>query len=122
MNMFRTRLLLPTLLATFVFAAIDFGANAQELSPIDTKPLTMEGDLASLMVDGIDRFLLREIEKTAATRAERFKVDTSSPEAYEASLKPHREKLAKCLGIRDARLPFDAPEIVVGVGGDPVMA
>jgi len=122
MNMFRTRLLLPTLLATFVFAAIDFGANAQELSPIDTKPLTMEGDLASLMVDGIDRFLLREIEKTAATRSERFKVDTSSPEAYEASLKPHREKLARCLGIRDARLPFDAPEIVVGVGGDPVMA
>jgi len=122
MNMFRTRLLLPTLLATFVFAAIDFGANAQELSPIDTKPLTMEGDLASLMVDGIDRFLLREIEKTAATRSERFQVDTSSPEAYEASLKPHREKLAKCLGIRDARLPFDAPEIVVGVGGDPVMA
>jgi len=120
--MFRTRLLLPTLLATFVFAAIDFGANAQELSPIDTKPLTMEGDLASLMVDGIDRFLLREIEKTAATRSERFKVDTSSPEAYEASLKPHREKLARCLGIRDARLPFDAPEIVVGVGGDPVMA
>ena len=120
--MFRTRLLLPTLLATFVFAAIDFGANAQELSPIDTKPLTMEGDLASLMVDGIDRFLLREIEKTAATRSERFQVDTSSPEAYEASLKPHREKLAKCLGIRDARLPFDAPEIVVGVGGDPVMA
>ncbi len=79
-------------------------ADAQEIAgPEGTIPLTIEGDLASQMVDGIDRFLLKEIEKAAATRADRFKVDTSSPEAYEASLKPHREKLAKCLGIRDAR-------------------
>ncbi len=87
--------------------------RAQDVSgPTGTVPLTTEGDLASQMVDGIDRFLLKEIEKTAATRAERFTVDTSSREAYEASLKPHREKLAKCLGIRDARMKFDAPEIV----------
>ena len=98
-------------------------ASAQEVSaPSGTGPLTIEGDLASQMVDGIDRFLLKEIETTAATRAERFKVDTSSPEAYEASLKPHREKLAKCLGIRDARMEFAAPEIIVPVGGDPVIA
>ncbi len=96
---------------------------AQEVAgPSGTTPLTIEGDLASQMVDGIDRFLLKEIETTAATRAERFKVDTSSPEAYEASLKPHREKLAKCLGIRDARLPFAAPEIIVNVGGESVIA
>lgn len=97
--------------------------NAQEVAgPSGTTPLTIEGDLASQMVDGIDRFLLKEIETTAATRAERFKVDTSSPEAYEASLKPHREKLAKCLGIRDARLPFAAPEMIVNVGGESVIA
>src|SRR5688500_7478110 len=31
--------------------------------PLDgTEPLTTEGDLASLMVDGIDKFLLRETE------------------------------------------------------------
>jgi len=112
------------LLTVFVCSMIQFHpVAAQEISgPTGTAPLTIEGDLASQMVDGIDRFLLKEIETTAATRAERFKVDTSSPEAYEASLKPHREKLAKCLGIRDGRLPFDAPEIIVGVGGDPVIA
>jgi dienelactone hydrolase len=98
-------------------------ADAQEIAgPEGTILLTIEGDLASQMVDGIDRFLLKEIEKAAATRAERFTVDTSSPEAYEASLKPHREKLAKCLGIRDARMTFEAPEIIVPVGGDPVIA
>ncbi|MBL8809081.1 MAG: hypothetical protein JNM43_02790 [Planctomycetaceae bacterium] len=97
--------------------------DAQQVTgPEGTVPLTIEGDLASQMVDGIDRFLLKEIEKTAATRADRFKVDTSSPEAYVASLTPHREKLAKCLGIRDARMEFDAPEIIVPVGGDPVIA
>ncbi len=112
------------LLTVFVCSMIQFHpVAAQEISgPTGTAPLTIEGDLASQMVDGIDRFLLKEIETTAATRAERFKVDTSSPEAYEASLKPHREKLAKCLGIRDARLPFDAPEIIVPVGGDSVIA
>ena len=96
---------------------------AQEVSgPTETVPLTMEGDLASQMVDGIDRFLLKQIEANAASRAERFTVDTSSLEAYEASLKPHREKLAKCLGIRDARMPFTSPEIIAGVGSDSVIA
>ena len=114
-----------TALTLFVFAAGAYASplTAQEVAgPSGTTPLTIEGDLASQMVDGIDRFLLKEIETTAATRAERFKVDTSSPEAYEASLKPHREKLAKRLGIRDARLPFVAPEIIVNVGGESVIA
>ena len=96
--------------------------DAAEIVPAETLPLTIEGDLASQMVDGIDRFLLNQIEDNAASRAERFKVDTSSPEAYEASLKPHREKLAKCLGIRDARMPFDSPEVIAGVGDDSVIA
>ncbi len=118
-------LFVRTALMLFVFAAGICAAplSAQEFAgPTGTTPLTIEGDLASQMVDGIDRFLLKEIENTAATRAERLTVDTSSPEAYEASLKPHREKLAKCLGIRDARLPFAAPEIIVNVGGESVIA
>lgn len=110
------------LLAALSIAATNSCIQAQETEPSGTAPLTIEGDLASQMVDGIDRFLLKEIEKAAASRVERFQVDTSSPEAYEASLKPHREKLAKCLGIRDGRLPFVSPEIIVGVGGDPVIA
>ncbi len=110
-----------------VIVCVVFGQSVGSLGQVfpglsDTQPLTIEGDLASQMVDGIDRFLLKEIDKTAATRAHRFAVETSSPEAYEASLTPHREKLAKCLGIRDARMEFDAPEIIVPVGGDSVIA
>lgn len=115
---------LRLLSSTCLIAALMPGpvALGQSDSLPGTEPLTIDGDIASLMVDGIDKFLLNEIDKNAATRAGRFTVDTSSPEAYAESLKPHRQKLAKCLGIRDARMPFDAPEIVVPVGGDPVIA
>ena len=37
-----------------------------------TKPLTAEGDLASQMVDGIDRFLLRETEESVARRPKAY--------------------------------------------------
>ena len=123
-NDFRCLLSVVAGIAAFTLQSLSCPAvPLQELvAPSGTTPLMHEGDLASDMVDGIDRFLLNEIDKAAATRAERFIVDTSSPEAYEASLKAHRERLAMCLGIRDARLPSRAPEIVVGVGDDPVIA
>src|SRR5258708_29984673 len=34
-----------------------------------TQPLTLEGDLASQMVAGVDKFLLREIDKSVERRA-----------------------------------------------------
>ena len=34
-----------------------------------TKPLTMEGDIASQLVAGVDKFLLREIDKSVERRA-----------------------------------------------------
>ena len=112
------QMLTKLILALLAFqTSMVIAQDTSEITLVGTSPLNIEGDLASQMVDGIDRFLLHQIDVAAASRSERFLVDTSSPEAYEASLKPHREKLAKCLGIRDARLPFEAPEIIVGVGG-----
>lgn len=89
--------------------------------PSGTVPLIMDGDPASEMVDGIDRFLLREIAAGAQSRSARFHVDVSSPAAWEKSLAPHREKLAKCLGIRDSRLSYAAPEVISAVGSDTIM-
>ncbi len=77
-----------------------------------TKPLTLEGDIASEMIDGIDRFLLREIEQSVDGRAKHWQRDFSSPEAYTASIEPNRKRLAHILGVRDARVPFDAPELI----------
>jgi len=46
--------------------------------PADAKPLTWEGDIASRMIDGCDRFLLRQYEPTAKTRASRWKLYTGN--------------------------------------------
>jgi dienelactone hydrolase len=77
-----------------------------------TKPLTMTGDIASQLVDGVDRFLLREIEVAAKNRDTFWKRDLSSPEAYSKSIEPHRKRLAHILGVRDRRVPFTSPELV----------
>src|SRR4051812_13153601 len=71
-----------------------------------TKKLEMEGDIAAQLVDGVDKFLLREIEKSVEGRAKFWKRDLSSPEAYNKSIEPNRQRLAHILGVRDKRIPF----------------
>jgi len=77
-----------------------------------TKPLTMSGDIASALVDGVDRFLLRKTDESVAKRAAFWKRDVSSPEAYAASVAPNRERFRRIIGVRDPGVPFDAPELV----------
>jgi dienelactone hydrolase len=79
---------------------------AQEAGPPlpGTKPLTMTGDIASELVAGADRFLLKQIEESAARRESYWKRDFSSPVAYQASVEPNRKRLAHILGVRDARV------------------
>ena len=89
---------------------------AQDIKPGEplarTKPLTMEGDIAAQMVAGIDKFLLREIDLSVERRARHWKRDFSSPEAYNKSIEPNRQRLAKILGVVDERVKFDAPALV----------
>ena len=70
-----------------------------------TKPLTMEGDIPSQLVDAADRFLLNELEKAAKARPSFWKRNTTSPEAYALSIATNRARLAYVLGARDARVP-----------------
>src|SRR5215475_7532726 len=94
-------------------------AYADEPKPVkdgpplpETKPLTMQGDIAMQLVEGVDKFLLREIDKSVERRARHWKRDFSSPEAYNKSIAPNRKRLAHILGLRDPRVPFDAPELI----------
>src|SRR5262245_12689047 len=80
-----------------------------------TEPLKMTGDIASQLVEGVDKFLLREIEAAAKNREKFWKLDTSSAEAYTKSIEPNRKRLAHILGVRDPRVPFKAPELVATV-------
>jgi dienelactone hydrolase len=88
-------------------------ASAADGPPLPgTKQLTLEGDIASQLVDGVDKFLLGELEKSVERRAQHWKRDFSSPEAYSESLTPNRKRLAHILGLRDAAVPFESLEFV----------
>lgn len=100
-------------LFTLIAAAQDVAAQSgAEIVPADTVPLTIEGDLASRMVDGIDRFLLQQIERSRESRHQFWNYDTSSAEKFNESIEPNRQRLAQMLGLRDERIDFDAPELV----------
>src|SRR5262249_24331154 len=78
----------------------------------DTKALTMKGYIAEQLVAGVDKFLLRETALAAKRREAFYRRDTTSPEDYAASLAPNRSRLARILGVRDAKVPYKSPEYV----------
>lgn len=81
-------------------------ACAQEGKPLpNTAPLEWSGDLSARMLDGVHRFLDREIAASVTNRGRFWRRDTASPEAYEASVQTNRERLARILGMVDTRLP-----------------
>jgi dienelactone hydrolase len=87
--------------------------RAVETTPLPgTRPLTVEGDIASEMVEGIDRFLLGQIEKSAEQRARYWNRDFSSAEAYDRSVEGNRCRLAQIIGVRDERVSFNGLELV----------
>ena len=99
---------------SFVFVmwlALAGFVSAQAVIP-DAPPLTLEGDIAAQLVDGVDRFLLREIEQSVSGRAKHWQRDLTSPGAYEASVKKNRDRLTHIIGLRDTRIALDALEFL----------
>jgi dienelactone hydrolase len=82
-----------------------------------TKPLTMTGDIASQLVDGVDRFLLREIDGAEKRRTARWKFAPAEVAKYQAAREAYRKRLAHMLGVRDSRVPFDAPTLLATTRG-----
>ena len=81
-----------------------FACAAEEVAPLaGTQPLTLTGDLSAQMVAGIDAFLMRETEQSVAKRAQFWKRDYSSSEAYDKSVQPNREDLRRIIGAVDER-------------------
>ena len=100
-------------LATGVLLADETGRTSEDAAFLPgTQLLTTQGDIASEMVAGIDRFLLGEIEKCVERRAQHWKRDFSSAGTYMRSIEPNRQRLARIIGLRDERVPFDAMELV----------
>ncbi len=87
-----------------------------------TGPLEAEGDLASAMVDQIDRFLLAELRNSVARRRQYWHYDFTSPEAYSRSVEPNRKRLAHILGIRDRAASNPRLELVATLGQPALVA
>jgi dienelactone hydrolase len=87
-----------------------------------TEPLTVEGDLAAQMVDGIHRFLLAEARQQATNRAQLWSPDTSSPERYAQSVAPNRDHLRQIIGAVDPRVDPQAPEPLYSFPGQSEIA
>jgi dienelactone hydrolase len=95
-----------------MFLGWAFWAIAQNVETLpQTEVLTWEGDLSVRMVEGIDRFLMRELEQSVAERPRHWKRDGTSRAAYEASVQPNRERLRTCIGAGDPRLPVPALDL-----------
>jgi hypothetical protein len=103
---------------SIVFALAAFSSLRAEPLP-DTKPLTRDGDLAARMVEGIDKYLMRELVASVEKRKQFWKLDFSSIAAYRKSVQPNRERLKKILGVIDQRV---SPVVIEYVSEGPPSA
>ena len=84
---------MPGFLAGGTIAAAEPATDAAGVPAVlpGTQPLTWTGDIASRLVDGADRFLLGEIEKSVARRP-RFGIATRRPRT---PIRPRSSRIAR---------------------------
>ena len=109
----------PLLALSFLLGAV--APLAAEPLP-GTQPLTVDGDLATRMVAGIDRYLMRELAASVEKRKSFWKPDYASSEAYARSVQPNRDRLKRILGVVDVRLPVKELEYVATTRTPPLVA
>jgi len=81
----------------------------------NTELLEMQGDIARQLVEGVDAFLLQNLEQAAQNRHRSWHRDLASPVRYNESIRANREQLAKVIGLKDARPAQTTMEIVESV-------
>jgi hypothetical protein len=93
------------------------GTNTRDERPFlpGTERLTREGDLATQMVAGLDRFLTRELAYSTDHRAALWQRDFSSPEQYSRSVAANRERFRRIIGAVDPREGGDGLELVATI-------
>ena len=74
--------------------------------------LQEERPLDVVMVEGIDRFALRELAQSRELRESRWQPDYRTLEAYEKSLLPARQRFAKIIGVVDRRVEPTGIELI----------
>ncbi|HEY6229256.1 MAG TPA: dienelactone hydrolase family protein [Verrucomicrobiae bacterium] len=86
----------------FILALLfTFSPRAADDRLPNTTLLDLQGDIASTLVAGVDRFLLSQLAASETNRAHYWHRDFSSAEAYEKSIATNRARLAHIIGARD---------------------
>jgi dienelactone hydrolase len=89
-------------LTAFVVAGlITLPCSAEPLP--GTAPLDWQGDIASRLVDSAGAFLDAAIGDARSQRPQHWQRETGSAEAYVQSVAANRARLARMVGVRDAR-------------------
>ena len=87
-----------------------------------TQPLAGTNDLSDVYLSGVDRYMLSETERMSHERYRYWKrVFNAGEDGYAASVATNRQRLAHVLGVRDARVAFDAPEPVANLARSAVL-
>jgi len=92
-------------------AAVLLVAPALGAEPVlpGTRPLTIRQPLDEVMVEGINRFCLRELAASPERRDALWNRDFSNADAYAASIVANRERFRECIGAVDPRLTAAHP-------------
>ena len=78
--------------------------HAAEAPLPGTRPLSLSKPLDVVMVDGINRFCLRELAASSERRRAAWSLDFSTADRLTSSLAPKRERFRKLIGAVDPRL------------------
>ena len=105
--------------AVFLVAVVFVRISGGQPLP-GTSPFLFNGDPALEMVEGIHRYLDRETEKGAAERERYWNRNYSSPQAYERSIEPNRERLRRMLGVVDQRVSAPSFELLGPFDTEPM--
>lgn len=81
---------------------------AQEGSVANTAALTMQGDIASTLVDGVDQFLMDKLAQSPTLRDQAWANASKTVEEHVSDLHERRKRLAKMLGVVDQRCKGEA--------------
>jgi hypothetical protein len=87
-----------------------------------TEKLEWTDDIASRLVEGVDKFLLREIDLSVERRVPFWHRDLTSAAAYNTSIEPNRQRLGHILGVRDVRIAFEGLTLVGTTSCPPLVA
>jgi dienelactone hydrolase len=87
-----------------------------------TARLALDQPLDVMMVDGINRFALRQLAESGNNRAHFWQCDFSSLGAYQKSIASNRERLHAILGVVDSRIGGSAVELITTTSADSKLA